>query len=1102
MSNLDFKKNLVFDKMDEHKFGFFFTTQQECYTHFEDDEKCNDNNYTYIAKDIGVKGAKQYTAFRTLGDYLRFLDNKENKNYYEQIRFQCPEYFDIDENDNEFWAKVSTSEVIDTFLKLRREWGTENNYSNGSFSDKKDVYVLSSKFPGIKKSFHITIRNGFLFESPKQQSEYINDFVTFLKTKGMDFLIDKSVYSSNRCFRTIDCCKMGSKRVLERSDYNKTSKKCNKKLFFNSYIEPELKEAQKKSCISLVNNMGINMNKFYLKPVTGFTVKISKSHLDKKELILTDHEYKIMFDHLSPTRWGNYQDCLNLIWYGTKIGLSSGDIHNYCRKSSNYSEQWVDGIIDSYDGDKNRTTIGTLCKYLKEDVDYETFNRIVPKEKTFQEIMSIPVKERTQMEQKFVDYIIQKITQKNISFLLKPNLIEPINDDSEYVNEKHFNTKEKVICVKAKLGKGKSTASEQHINKQKYDNIVIVAPRRSYAKSCCERMIRGTNLDFKCYIDLKKTFIDTPFIVIQAESLHRLNIRNGNNLLIIDESEAFLYQLTSTKTHADNHIKNVETFMSLVKNSSKILAMDAFLSNRTLETFNLLLSKNDIKFINYTQNLTERKVTRIDNIDIFISKLISDLEQGKRIFLFSSSNSKLLTKKKKSYKDPQKPDIIISALLPAIREKFPEKTILEFHSNYVSVQLKNVNEQWDDADLVACTSTITVGINHDKKGVFNKVYLYANASSGNLVRDMFQASYRVRHLIDDEMVCCIDKKHYGKNLTTNINEIKKDLNEKHTSVINHFKAYDKKKFPYETPRFIEYLSSFNKLESNFSIMNLEDFFNAYLHECNYKYSEEHEDILEIEFDEFIKPTIDYDDIVEIVPSRAKQLINKKKTIPLTEEENSSLEKYHFQNILLYKAKDVEKPLWDIYTNFGKGKFRNISTEKGLSEGTITLQDLIDKNSYSHLNDGFSMRCQIIKEIFNWIGCNSQDFSKKIKKETLNNLIGKFEENKKKIHIAFDIREKKGEMTLKSTVGLINSALSKWGYSKIKKGERKSVKIKGKVIDLADYQIINLNGEIDVHKYIKPRTSTKDQKLHPMLHKDDRKFITETELEYIRLNTVL
>jgi len=285
-------------------------------------------------------------------------------------------------------------------------------------------------------------------------------------------------------------------------------------------------------------------------------------------------------------------------------------------------------------------------------------------------------------------------------------------------------------------------------------------------------------------------------------------------------------------------------------------------------------------------------------------------------------------------------------------------------------------------------------------------------------------------------------------------------------------------------------------------MNLEEFFNAYLEECNYKYSDEQEDIIEIEFDEFIKPQIDYDDIIEIVPSKAKELINKKKTTPLTEEENSSLEKYHFQNILLYRPKELEKPLWDIYTNFGKGKFRNISTEKGLQEGTITIQDIIDKNSYSHLNNGFSMRCHIIGEIFNWIGVNnSQEYSSKIKRNTLENVIQKFEENRKKIHIAFDIKERtKGELNIKSTLGLINSVLNKWGYSNIKTEKRKKKRINGKEVDVSDFVVQNKNGDIDVHKYIKPRTITKEQKLHPMLNKGDKNIITYEELEYIRLNT--
>ena len=151
-----------------------------------------------------------------------------------------------------------------------------------------------------------------------------------------------------------------------------------------------------------------------------------------------------------------------------------------------------------------------------------------------------------------------------------------------------------------------------------------------------------------------------------------------------------------------------------------------------------------------------------------------------------------------------------------------------------------------------------------------------------------------------------------------------------------------------------------------------------------------------------------------------------------------------------------------------------------------------------------MRCHIIREIFNWIGLNnSQEYTSKIKRNTLESVIQKFEENRKKIHIAFDIKEQtKGELTLKSTLGLINSVLNKWGYSNIKTEKRRKKRINGKEVDVSDFVVQNKNGDIDVHKYIKPRTSTKEDKLHPMLNKDDRNIITNAELEYIRLNPVL
>lgn len=53
---------------------------------------------------------------------------------------------------------------------------------------------------------------------------------------------------------------------------------------------------------------------------------------------------------------------------------------------------------------------------------------------------------------------------------------------------------------------------------------------------------------------------------------------------------------------------------------------------------------------------------------------------------------------------------------------------------------------------MAVTSTITVGCNYDVKGYFDRIYAFASGYCSNLVRDMFQATYRVRHINDKMMV--------------------------------------------------------------------------------------------------------------------------------------------------------------------------------------------------------------------------------------------------------------------------------------------------------------------------------------------------------------
>jgi len=67
-----------------------------------------------------------------------------------------------------------------------------------------------------------------------------------------------------------------------------------------------------------------------------------------------------------------------------------------------------------------------------------------------------------------------------------------------------------------------------------------------------------------------------------------------------------------------------------------------------------------------------------------------------------------------------------------------------------------------------------------------------------------------------------------------------------------------------------------------------------------------------------------------------------------------------------------------------------------------------------------------------------------------------------------------EFTLKNGSELLGKIFNSWGYSKIKKGKRKTTKINGKNIDLSDYCCENTE-DIEVYEYLKPKSKRETEK---------------------------
>ena len=353
--------------------------------------------------------------------------------------------------------------------------------------------------------------------------------------------------------------------------------------------------------------------------------------IEHKQAQISNEEALIMFEHLSIKRFDDYSTTLSLIWLAKKLDVSDSDVHKLCSQSDKYHAQWVQKIIDTR-RDECTHTISTLYYYLQQDVDKETLDRIFPKSKTYKEICEISKDKRTKDEQKYLDDISSKITQKNINILTKTEgFIE--RKTEQYVVTRDIN-RGKVVVIKAGLGKGKTTATMNHINNFEYDSIIVLTPRRSYAQSTISRINNEVSLPddekFVLYSDLKGS-IKHKYIIIQVESLCRFihEFEGSNTLVILDEVESLLYQMTSHKTHGKNHVQNLEMFEKMLKYSSKVLCMDAFISNRTIDVLKNINSKFD--YYNYTRELEKRSAIQYKDKHILKNKLLKELELGKKV---------------------------------------------------------------------------------------------------------------------------------------------------------------------------------------------------------------------------------------------------------------------------------------------------------------------------------------------------------------------------------------------------------------------------------------------------------------------------------------
>tara|TARA_R110002074_G_scaffold19985_1_gene63549 strand:- start:108 stop:3545 length:3438 start_codon:yes stop_codon:yes gene_type:complete len=376
-----------------------------------------------------------------------------------------------------------------------------------------------------------------------------------------------------------------------------------------------------------------------------------------------------------------------------------------------------------------------------------------------------------------------------------------------------------IINIKAPMGCGKSYDLKQLFKQKKYKSIIYFSCKRAFASSMVSDFQK---YGFKNYLDVqeKHNIVDIERIICSVESIQYC--RNKYDLVIIDESESICDNLMGAMFIKNKPIEGATKIYDMIRNSNKIIVMDAYLTSRSFDMIKDIL-KEDI--LNKKSILIKNKFKyeQREYIDCdkkgFIKNLKNLINDGKRCVVVSGSKN----------------------LSDSIKLEIQNITIKTYDNKNPLPLCVNVNDEWKDCQLLIYTPTITAGISYDpqlKEGGkdiskhFDNLFIYCVNKGSCHFRDTIQAHKRVRDFKNKTIYICINDNFKGHPYETmpltkeGIIEIEyKYKASLFGSEVNTLKSID-------TLNYIYNINIHNILEKNISQILLRGFAKKYLFEEN------------------------------------------------------------------------------------------------------------------------------------------------------------------------------------------------------------------------------------------------------------------------------
>jgi hypothetical protein len=814
--------------------------------------------------------------------------------------------------------------------------------------------------------------------------------------------------------------------------------------------------------------------------------KIDNSGVDDislKDISMDAEEVFDLIEFLKPERFEDFDTWRDLIWFMTKFGVPRKQIQEISKQAKNYSENATNDIIDGFDSEKNNMTIGTLFHFLKMDMTAKLY------------------KEKTKA------YTIDRILTQQIEslFEMKKTKFVTITDippKIKYVQDLDF-TDNRCLGIRMGLGGGKTTAIIRYVKNLSPDKtIIVLAPRMTYAKNICAEYNRNLSEDkqFIDYISWKKSrnmkhLRFNNRIVISMESLHYLKDITPD-FLIVDEINANLVSHTSQETNGKNFNNNIFEFRRFLTESKRIVVADAFLGEKCINFFTDL--KINLHILDYKRKLEKRTAVIFNPIDNCIFNSIN--------LIFPDSHERAVQKAKLNILPFINTYLQGGKKLYAFISSKTDLDIVKSHSRlgseglfYSGTSLNEIpddlNSEWGKYNLVATTSSITVGCSHTDEH-FDNLLISFSSSSKNYVCDAIQSHYRVRNIKNKKIFVMVKDCQIATNYPVNKRKLKIDFENTEKWYNSKYKGFDK------TEPYFKNLILHNQFEHKLSGKASTKMVIRYLQDCNYdivfkdfekdkKDDEEDQKDDEDEGDdgdegdegdegeyiniinEYNRIKVDYDTVYRLQTEKCKR--------KLTEEEKAILDKYWFFKIYTAQndphMKEYNLPILALSYSIWKCKFkgdpmlRSMREEKKVLEGKITIEELAEKRFDRHniagLHSSDIRKISRIVEICKALGLKHANDTTSI--ITQNSIDDYFEGNNKEefsnIQKDFQIedrRKNKKILSKRHFKGLLQSVFTKsHSMCSLTVNEKTKIKDKktGKRIEVKNYKLVLTNKNI-------------------------------------------